>query len=48
MEQDVTLSPEEIEVGRPPLATPEFVISDNDPTDPVIVISDNDPSDPVI
>ncbi|WP_200886673.1 hypothetical protein [Phaeacidiphilus oryzae] len=48
MEESFSLSPEEIEVDRPPLATAEFVISDNDPSDPVVVISDNDPSDPVI
>ncbi|SEK92698.1 hypothetical protein [Streptacidiphilus jiangxiensis] len=48
MEESFSLSPEEIEVGQPPLAKPEFVISDNDPSDSVIVISDNDPRDPVI
>ncbi|GAA3004822.1 hypothetical protein [Streptomyces fulvorobeus] len=48
MEDSNSLHPDEIEVSPSPIATPDFVIADNDPTDPVLVISDNDPSDPVI
>ncbi|WP_405862716.1 hypothetical protein OG361_03310 [Streptomyces sp. NBC_00090] len=48
MEERNSLRPDEIEVSPSPIATPDFVISDNDPTDPVFVIADNDPSDPVI
>lgn len=48
MEEHISLRADEIEVSPSPIATPDFVISDNDPTDPVVVISDNDPSDPVI
>lgn len=48
MAEPHSLRAEEIEVTASPIATPDFVIADNDPTDPVIVIADNDPSDPVI
>lgn len=43
-----SLEPEEIDVTRSPAATNDFIIADNDPTDPVIIIADNDPTDPVI
>jgi hypothetical protein len=43
-----TLSADDIKVTRSPLQSEEFVICDNDPTDPCIVICDNDPTDPCI
>jgi hypothetical protein len=48
MSEEFSLDTEDVEVTRTPPASADFVISDNDPTDPVVVISDNDPTDPVI
>ena len=43
IEETTTLDATEVSVQkmRAPLADPNFVIADNDPTDPVIIISDD-------
>ncbi|MFD7656861.1 hypothetical protein ACFV4N_23060 [Actinosynnema sp. NPDC059797] len=48
MSEEFSLDAEDVEVTRTPPASADFIVADDDPTDPVLIIADDDPTDPVL